>query len=122
MQNLKIERPSAIIVTFPRIFFREVSLRQFVREFCQMSESDVWFCKFAAIPRCEVIHCYIVIENRVRYRANLVGFDPGGEMIFADGRTATARAWMLLCGPIVKAPYRISMRGFQGFRYSQLLF
>ncbi len=30
--------------------------------------------------------------------------------------------WVILCGPLVKAPSEIKQRGFQGFRYCTELF
>jgi hypothetical protein len=118
------ERPAAIIVTFPRVFFREVSPRQFVRDFLGMNSGEIeyWICKMGNVPRIEVPYCYIVINNRIRYRANIAGFEPGGERTFDDGRRATGRAWMILTAPVIKAPYRIQRTGFQGFRYSDLIF
>jgi len=117
------DRPQAIIVTFPRVFFREVSRLQFVRQFCGMNRDDsYWICKMGNVPRIEVPYCYIVIDNRIRYRANIAGFERGGEREFDDGRKATARAWMILTAPVIKAPGRIERLGFQGFRYSDLIF
>src|SRR5436305_1254367 len=100
------DRPCAIIVTFPRVFFREMSPRRFVREFLAMNTEDDWHwqCKIGNRARIEVVYCYIVIGNRIRYRANIAGFEPGGEREFDDGRKATARAWMILTAPVVKAP------------------
>lgn len=124
---MSTERPTGIIVTFPRVFFEEVSRVKFVREFLAMNNSDYegcWLCKVPAIPKLEVLHCYIIINNRIRYRANIAGFEQGGPQEF-DGRLSgkrrvhTAKAWMQLTGPVVKAPYRMEMRGFQGFRYTQ---
>lgn len=124
-----MNRPIGIIVTFPRVFFEEVSTASFVREFLGMNNPDYegyWLCKIGSIPRQEVLYCYIIINNRIRYRANIAGFEPGGPQQF-DGRLSgkprihTAKAWMQLTGPIVKAPYRMEKRGFQGFRYTEEL-
>lgn len=118
------QRPVAIITTFPRVFFLEKSPREFVREFLAMNDDGeiYWQCKMGNAPKIEVVYCYIVINNRIRYRANIAGFEPGGKRYFGDGRSATARAWMILTGPVVKAPHRIERRGFQGFRYSDFIF
>ena len=74
------------------------------------------------LPKIEVPYVYIVALNRLRYRVNLVEFEQGGEREFEDGRRYAANHWMVMAGPVVKAPYRIEMRGFQGFRYSGFIF
>ncbi|MCI0489369.1 MAG: hypothetical protein L0229_22480 [Blastocatellia bacterium] len=117
------ERPVAIIRTFPFVFFREKSLREFVREWYELNQDDVvWICPMHRLPKIEVPYVYIVALNRLRYRVNLVGFEPGGERIFESGRRWTANHWMLMAGPVVKAPHKMVMSGFQGFRYSGFIF
>ena len=124
MPSSEQQQTVAIITTFPRKFFLEMSPRQFVRAFFAMNDDDsiYWQCKFGAPPTRDVVYCYIVAENRIRYRANIAGFEPGGLRVFGDGRSATARSWMILTAPVIKAPYRIERRGFQGFRYSGIIF
>lgn len=118
-----MERPVAIITTFPRVFFREVSPREFVRSFLGMNTEDTyWICKMGNVPRFDVAYCYIIAGNRIRYRANVGGFEGAGTRDFGDGRIQYARAWMILTAPVIKAPYRIERRGFQGFRYSEFIF
>lgn len=117
------QRIVAIIKTFPVVFFRELSLREFVRQWRSINQDgSCWVCPMPAVPRQEVLYCYIVIGNRIRYRCNISHFEPGGERIFSDGRRFTAKAWMVLTAPVVKPPHKIKKRGFQGFRYSEFLF
>lgn len=118
-----MERAEAIIVTFPLVFFREYTTVNFVRDFLGMNKDETyWICKMGNKPRVEVPYCYIIVGNRIRYRANIAGFEPGGERDFGDGRIQTARNWMLLTAPVIKAPYKIERRGFQGFRYTEIIF
>jgi hypothetical protein len=68
-----------------------------------MSVNDgktAWYSKVIGKPKHEVLYCYIIIGNRVRYRANIVSFESGGEVTFSDGRSATARVWMMLGAPV----------------------
>ena len=116
-----IEQQRAIAVTWPLKSMTK-SPREFVREFMSINDGETcWYAKVNAVPKQEVLYCYIIIDNRVRYRANIVGFEQGCEMTFDDGRTATAKKWMILGAPVVKAPHKIEMTGFQGFRYTRLL-
>jgi hypothetical protein len=127
-------QPSAIVKTFPVHFFRDISPREFVRGFVialnDPEHETVWWSMMGNRPKQEVQYCYIVIGNRVRYRASVGWFEgpydypnelPGFKT-FGDGRTLYSRYWMALTGPVIKAPERIPMRGFQGFRYCDILF
>jgi len=113
------ERPEAIIITFPVVFFQEYGVRRFARDFQGLTTNDdmIWYAKISTVPKIEVPHCYIIAGNRVRWRLNVVGFEPGHAKDFGSGRQVYARNWMLLAGPVSKAPYRIERRGHQGFRY-----
>ncbi|MEO6390825.1 MAG: hypothetical protein ABIP75_03175 [Pyrinomonadaceae bacterium] len=119
-----IKRHEAILYTFPQVFFRYCSVWDFVRGFYGMNndESSYWLAKMANQPKVEVPYCYIVIGNRIRYRAQIAGFEPGGPRTFPDGHTQTAKGWMILTAPVISAPYPIKRRGFQGFRYSEFIF
>lgn len=63
----------------------------------------------------EILYCYVNILNKIRYKAKVIGFEPGGEKEFDDGRKRTAKHWLLL-HEFEKVP-EIRMGGFQGFRY-----
>ena len=115
------ERKQAIAVTWPLSSMTKTP-REFVRSFMSINDGETcWYAKVGQVPKRDVLYCYVIIGNRVRYRANIVGFEPGGELTFSDGRSATAKVWMVLGAPVVRAPHRIEMRGFQGFRYTDLL-
>jgi hypothetical protein len=117
------ERKQAIVITFPARCFQEFgSIREFLKNWQNVASSDsTWYWKMSNVPQQEVLYCYIVIGNRVRWRCNITSFESGGEMTFDGGRTVTTRNWRLLTAPVEKAPFKIPMGGFQGFRYSDLL-
>lgn len=70
----------------------------------------------------EIVYCYVTVLGKILYRANIGGFEPGGHRIFDDGRDCYAKNWMILTHPFIEANPRIPMKGFQGFRYTKLLF
>ncbi len=122
-----LSRPTGIIVSIPRIFIEEVGKPYVERAFeAHLSKYDgtVFYWKIANRPRFDVLHCYIVFKNLIRWRCNIAGFSQGGPMTFwglHGERTVEARAWMILSAPVVRAPLEIPMRGFRGFRYTDSL-
>ena len=71
-------------------------------------------------PIREVRFVYIVIGNKVRWRASFIGMEPGGEKTFDDGRIIYARNWMLLCGFTKMIDPVEKRKGTQGFRYKEI--
>ena len=86
------------------------------------SEEATWCHKISAVPTIDVLYCYISVLNRIHFRANIGGFEPGGTKKFEDGRDCTAKHWMILTHPFIKAPEKIYFKGCQGFRYTEKLF
>lgn len=84
-------------------------------------DNAVFFWRMSSAPRAEVQqhiqHIYFVIGNKIRWRARVLEFQPGGEMTFDNGRTISARAWCL-CYEFEQLPRpHETRRGFQGLRY-----
>ena len=69
-----------------------------------------------------LLHVYLCIGGKIRYRANFVSAEGPREMIFNDGKKMYAKAWIVMCGPVAKPEYDIPWKGFRGFRYTQTLF
>ncbi len=118
------DRPEAILKTMPQVaIWKEQHPREFLESMKRVNEGKgYWLAPMPSVPKHEVLYFYFVIGGRVRYRLNLSHYEPGGERTFDDGRKWTAATWAILTGPVVKAPHKIPMRGFQGFRYSERLF
>lgn len=121
-----IEPPIAIAVTWGKDMIREKGgLLSFIRFFEQemASEEDYWLQKCKNRPVHDIIHVYIVVCNQVRYKLIYGGYEQGEREVFnGDGLgeySSTIINWprLILAGPFVKAPYKIQMKGFQGFRY-----
>lgn len=73
-------------------------------------------------PTIEVLHCYLLIGNVIRVRANISHWIPGdeiGDVECWDDSTRTAKWWAVLTAPISWPPEEIRRRGFQGFRYTE---
>lgn len=90
-------------------------------------EDSVWNFRLTNLPTIDVAYVYLVFDGLVQYRANLVMYQRGAEKEFYDSPDGKARRfpksnWVIFTGPIIKAPYEIPMRGFQGFRYTKQVF
>lgn len=68
-------------------------------------------------------HVYLCMGNKIRYRGFYAGCQatPEGFKTFDTGRTLDGRFWILINGPIERAPYKMPKQGFRGFRYTQEL-
>ena len=80
-------------------------------------DRQIFYWRMSNKPKQEVIWLYLVIGNKVRWRARILDFQPAGYMEFEDGRCLFAKCWVRLFDfERLPAPQK-EMRGFQGFRY-----
>lgn len=91
------------------------------------SEDSLWNFKLTNLPTQDVAWCYLVFGGLVQYRLNLVQYERNVSKQFTDTIDGRVREfpkqnWVIMCGPVVRAPFEINQRGFQGFRYSKKLF
>lgn len=80
------------------------------------------YIALAQRPTIEVLHCYLLIGNIVRVRANISEYLSGdqiGEVECWDDSTRDAKWWAVLTAPVSWPPEEITMRGFRGFRYTE---
>lgn len=84
-------------------------------------DDNIWNHSIGSKPTMEVLYAYITILGKIRYRANIAAWQPGGTKKFSDGRKRTAKHWLVL-SDLVAAPEEITCKGFQGFRYTDKLF
>lgn len=117
-----IEQPVAIMVTFGQGMIKtHGGLQKFARYFLQsMADPEcVWLHKATNLPTQSVAWVYIVIGNRVRYRANCVGYSRNPTTIWKADGTSRLITWprVEMTGPLIMAPGKIHRQGFQGFRY-----
>lgn len=119
--------PVGIVVTWGKDLIREKGgLLAFIRYFekTMVGEDSMWLQKCRNRPIHDIDHVYIIVCNQVRYRLYFGGHEPGGirDIWNGDGSSWCSHStitWprLILAGPFVKAPHKITMKGFQGFRY-----
>lgn len=124
------EPPIGIIVTMPVAFFQETGwqsddlLRQMMYYLNkEKNENGRWYFLKKLLPTKDFLYVYVVWDGKVQLRANLLQLERNKTHRFCDTpngkwRTFPKKNWIVLCGPGVKAPYDIPMKGFQGFRYT----
>lgn len=79
----------------------------------------------SGIPRVVVPYCYLVFSGKVQYRCDIKGYGKNVTQEFNDtGITRVMHNCNLVYihGPVIAAPHDIPMKGFQGIRYTELLF
>lgn len=109
----------AIIATLPPAFFKEYTLERFEQEMEQLNHDDemAWFMILKNLPKVQTPYFYFLYDGKIRYRAEISQFIRGATMRFtrADGGLKTFANKNFV-------QHDIPMRGFQGFRYTELLF
>jgi len=68
---------------------------------------------------------YLIWDGKVQYRLSIEEYQKRTSGRFADGgvvRSFKNRNLVVMSGPVVKAPFDIPKKGFQGFRYTEFLF
>lgn len=128
-----IEKPEGIIITVGAKMYGEHGYRRWLRNFLEAMEisstNDDWFYWFrqGAQPKeafqDTLQYVYLCIGGKIRYRVFYAGSRGPGSMQFANHSTLMfGKAWILVAGPVERAPFKIEMKGFQGFRYTHKLF
>lgn len=118
--------PDGICVTWGKDMIAQCGgWRKFYRHFLNVinNEDCIWNQKSRGKPSMEIMYVYIIVNNRVRYRLNYLGFERF-DTVLQDGNGDKYIDWsrITMTGPLVKAPTKIIRKGFQGFRYCQKLF
>ena len=101
---------------------KEKGVKSWLSNFLDAMSREDWtyWMRQGSKPKYDFLYVYLCIAGRVRYRANYVCSEGPGEMTFNDGTTMFAKAWIVMCGPLVRGNYE--MKGFRGFRYTNKLF
>lgn len=117
--------PIAIARTLPAsVYDRDTDgCREFLDSIRRLNEQpgdpDHWV-KFA-LPRrpkfTDLLHCYIIIGGRARYRFQLASIDEGETLNCWDDTVRKAGAIALCVGPVEKPKQPVPYPGFRGFRY-----
>lgn len=124
--------PEGIAITFGQQMINEQGgLKTFLQVFeeCMLEyeEGRYWMHTCSNFPKKEVDHIYIIVANRLYGRVycggfhknadkNVTGFGATGKQKLMD------KPFIILSGPLEKCPFKRTLKGFQGFRYTTKLF
>lgn len=120
-----------IIITVGAKMYGDHGYRNWLRNFLgamKLSEKDsdfVYWFRQGNQPKADksLQYVYLCIGGKIRYRCFFAGSLGPCSMKFVNhSEEMYGRAWILVAGPVVKAPFVIERKGFQGFRYSQKIF
>jgi len=125
--------PEGIVVTWSKDLINDKGgLLNFIRyfEMIMREPEGVWLQKCRNKPGLDrhLLTVYIIVCNRLLYKCYYGGYQTGAANISnGDGRSWSSSNWIewsrvVLCGPFEKAPRKIILKGFQGFRYCTKLF
>jgi hypothetical protein len=115
----------ALIITVSKGMYGEKGYRNWLRNFMDAMHNDscIYWFRAGAQPKQDVLHVYICIGNKIRFKVKYAGSEGEREQMFDDGRIMHGKAWIAVCGPLEMRSMRLRPRrsGFQGFRYTQEL-
>ena len=109
-------QPVGIIRTIP---IENEVMHRTIKRLMVIDEGWIYF-SLTGKPKIEVLYLYVITAGRVKYRFNIAGYEPGDSRMCWDGVSRCPRIWAICTAPM-EAPAPISMKGFQGFRYTTLL-
>ncbi|HEX7757055.1 MAG TPA: hypothetical protein VF421_17010, partial [Niabella sp.] len=124
--------PEGIAVTFGKQMIEEqgglrVFLRAFEATMSQHENGSYWMQTCSNFPKHEPDHIYIIVANRLYGRVYFGGFHRNHDTnVIGYGATGKQKLmnkpFIILSGPMEKCPFKRTLRGFQGFRYTTKLF
>jgi len=119
-------RPEAIIITLSQktIQERRGGYRQILAEWQSCSDEWFWYYKCGNAPIMPVTTVYWVILGRIRWKCLLIDILKDTSVQFSNqSEQIYAKAWLQLTDfePLPRRQ-QIPRKGFQGFRYSPILF
>lgn len=129
-KHQRSQPPEGIIVTIGAKMIGENSYRHWLKNFQEAMErsetDDDWFywLRQGNQPTYQDIqYVYLCIGGKIRYRTFYAGsFGPREMRFIGKENPIFGNAWILIAGPLMRAPFRIEKKGFQGFRYTDKLF
>jgi len=121
MPTMRMQPPIGIILTMgAQVIDANNGLLRFMRHFTScLDNGNYWLQKARMAPKEDIAQVYIVLQNRLWCRVFYGGYSREGTTVFMRTGEERSFPWphMILAGPIERAPKKIPMRGFQGFRY-----
>ncbi len=121
------ERPEAIIITLSLNTIKDYrgGYRAILNDWINSDgESMLWYYKCGNAPVQPVSIVYWVVAGRIRWQCRLVSVLKNHTMKFSNGSFPMyAKAWLeLIDFEQIPRQLQLAMPGFQGFRYSAILF
>lgn len=123
--------PEGIVVTFGKTMIEEQGgLKTFLEAFQSTmqgyEDGCYWMHTMSNFPKIEVDRIYIIVANRLygmaycggfnrNHDADVVGYGATGKQKLMD------KPFIILSGPFERCPFKRTLKGFQGFRYSTKL-
>lgn len=103
---------------------KRAACRRMMEAFKRIENGSEEFVRiaFSQKPTLTVLHCYILVEGKIRVRANISHWEEGtGEHVDSwDGHDLSdAKYWAILTAPISYPPEPVTRKEFQGFRYTE---
>lgn len=130
--------PEGIAVTLPKQFFDDREwgsydaftkmFEEYMNDPNQKEENpNLWNFRLTNLPTHDVAWVYIIYDGKFQFRTNLVQIERNVSKEWDDGPNGEVYSfpnanWLILAGPVVKAPEGWEQKGFQGFRYATFLF
>lgn len=109
----------AIYVTLGAKQLKEKPYKDQVKNFQSVDGENVFFYwSLTNKPKREFVNVFIVVGNKVRWKARFVEWIENEKIEFLDGSKRHAKIWMILID-FEKLPFPYKEKeGFQGFRYN----
>lgn len=125
--------PEGVAITFGReMMIEQGGMKNFLKYFLHWmdghEDGDYWMHKCSNLPKMEADHVYIIVANRLYGRVYCGGYHIHDPAQPEHGNTADGRSkvidwnYIILSGPFARCPFKRTLKGFQGFRYTTKLF
>lgn len=116
---------TGIIKTMPADWLKDTpgGVDRWMKRVLVMNKTDeiVWRFNLPGKPKYEVLYFYLLMKGVIRFRANILGYDGEETIKCYDGSTHSGKCWVNIGPPVVPPPRIVTMKGFQGFRYTDNL-
>lgn len=126
MNNPTEIQPVGIIKTMPASWVKELpnGLNNWETTFLKMNEIESyhWTFNLSGKPKYEVLYFYLLMNGAIRYRANIIGYTGPETVKCYSGEHRYGKVWVNVAAPVIKLNPPITMKGFQGFRYTSEIY
>ena len=104
---------------------REEAFRRFYESMGELpgvNDDSCFYHFISTVPTLEVQYVYVCFKGKIQYKALLVQFLKNQPVMLPTYQHPMPRNWCITTGPVVKAPFELTQKGFRGFRYCKELF